>query len=141
MRDKINSIFSGRQGMDEFSKALFWTGLGSLLLSGLLSCLLHGVFSMIFTWLGLTALIFSFVRAFSRNLMKREAENYAYISVTQKYRQDRKHARAAAKERHAQRKDYCFFKCPGCGVMLRVPRGKGKIHISCKCGYTLYRKT
>ena len=29
----------------------------------------------------------------------------------------------------------------GCGTMLRVPRGKGKIHIKCKCGYTLYRKT
>ena len=33
------------------------------------------------------------------------------------------------------------LKCPGCGCWLRVPRGKGKIHINCRCGYTLYRKT
>ena len=55
--------------------------------------------------------------------------------------QKQQHSRQAAKERRAQRKDYRFFKCPGCGTMLRVPRGKGKIHIKCKCGYTLYRKT
>ena len=52
-----------------------------------------------------------------------------------------RHSRQAAKERHAQHKDFRFFKCPGCGTMLRVPRGKGKIHIKCRCGYTLYRKT
>ena len=33
------------------------------------------------------------------------------------------------------------FKCPGCGRWLRVPRHKGKIHINCRCGYTLYRRT
>ena len=74
---------------------------------------------------------------FSRRLGQREAENNAYLALLAKAR----HSRQAAKERRAQRKDFCFFKCPGCGTMLRVPRGKGKIHIKCRCGYTLYRKT
>ena len=26
-------------------------------------------------------------------------------------------------------------------AFVRVPKGKGKIHIKCRCGYTLYRKT
>ena len=137
MREKLSRIFSGRQGMDEFSKALFWMGLACMLLSVLTANLLKGVFSLIFSWLGLMMLIFSFVRAFSRRLGQREAENNAYLALRQK----QQHNRQAAKERRAQRKDYCFFKCPGCGMMLRVPRGKGKIHIKCKCGYTLYRKT
>lgn len=137
MKEKLSRIFSGRQGMDEFSKALFWMGLVCMLLSVLTAGVLKGVFSLIFTWLGLAMLIFSFVRAFSRRLGQREAENNAYLALRQKQR----HKRQAAKERRAQRKDFCFFKCPGCGVMLRVPRGKGKIHIKCKCGYTLYRKT
>lgn len=137
MKEKISRIFAGRQGMDEFSKALFWLGLVCLLLSVLTANILKGVFSLIFNWLGLMMLIFSFVRAFSRRLGQREAENNAYLALRQKQR----HRRQAAKERRAQRKDFCFFKCPGCGVMLRVPRGKGKIHIKCKCGYTLYRKT
>ena len=137
MREKLSRIFSGRQGMDEFSKALFWMGLVCMLLSVLTAGVLRGVFSLLFTWLGLSMLIFSFIRAFSRRLGQREAENNAYLALRQKQR----HNRQAAWERRAQRKDFCFFKCPGCGVMLRVPRGKGKIHIKCKCGYTLYRKT
>ena len=137
MREKLSRIFSGRQGMDEFSKALFWMGLVCMLLSVLTVIVLKGVFSLLFNWLGLMLLIFSFVRAFSRRLGQREAENNAYLALRQKQR----HNRQAAWERRAQRKDFCFFKCPGCGVMLRVPRGKGKIHIKCKCGYTLYRKT
>ncbi|MCI6487116.1 MAG: hypothetical protein MSA25_03480 [Clostridiales bacterium] len=137
MREKLSRIFSGRQGMDEFSKALFWMGLVCILLSVLTVNVLKGVFSLLFNWLGLMMLIFSFVRAFSRRLGQREAENNAYLALRQKQR----HNRQAAWERRAQRKDFCFFKCPGCGVMLRVPRGKGKIHIKCKCGYTLYRKT
>ena len=123
--------------MDEFSKALFWMGLVCMLLSVLTAGVLRGVFSLLFTWLGLSMLIFSFIRVFSRRLGQREAENNAYLALRQKQR----YSRQAAKERRAQRKDFCFFKCPGCGVMLRVPRGKGKIHINCKCGYTLYRKT
>ena len=137
MREKLSRIFSGRQGMDEFSKALFWMGLVCMLLSVLTANVLKGVFSLLFNWLGLMLLIFSFVRAYSRRLGQREAENNAYLALRQKQR----HNRQAAWERRAQRKDFCFFKCPGCGVMLRVPRGKGKIHIKCKCGYTLYRKT
>ena len=137
MREKLSRIFSGRQGMDEFSKALFLMGLVCMLLSVLTANVLKGVFSLLFNWLGLMLLIFSFVRAFSRRLGQREAENNAYLALRQKQR----HNRQAARERRAQRKDFCFFKCPGCGVMLRVPRGKGKIHIKCKCGYTLYRKT
>lgn len=137
MREKLSRIFSGRQGMDEFSKALFWMGLVCILLSVLTAGILKGVFSLLFTWLGLAMLIFSFIRAFSRRLGQREAENNAYLALRQKQR----HSRQAARERRVQRKDFCFFKCPGCGVMLRVPRGKGKIHIKCKCGYTLYRKT
>ena len=137
MREKLSRIFSGRQGMDEFSKALFWMGLVCMLLSVMTAGVLRGVFSLLFTWLGLSMLIFSFIRAFSRRLGQREAENNAYLALRQKQR----YSRQAAKERRAQRKDFCFFKCPGCGVMLRVPRGKGKIHINCKCGYTLYRKT
>jgi transcription elongation factor Elf1 len=38
-------------------------------------------------------------------------------------------------------KEHRYFKCPNCGQYLRVPKGKGKIHINCRCGYTMYRKT
>ena len=135
MKDKIQSLFSGRQGMDELSKLLFWAGLGLLAL-GVVCVLWAPWLSSLLTSFGLMSLIISFVRAFSRRLALREAENLAWLRFLDK----KKAERAAAKSRRAQ-KDYRFFKCPNCGTWVRVPRGKGKLHINCKCGYILYRKT
>ena len=114
IRNWFNNLFIGRQGMDELSKAMFWWGLAGLLL-----------------------IILCFVRAFSRQLQRRELENNAYLAWVEKKRRQWE----GKKDRFRQRKDFKFFKCPGCGTILRVPRGKGKIHINCRCGYVLYRKT
>ena len=133
MRDRFRNLFIGRQGMDEFSKFLFWAGCGHLALA----CILGGFLSSVFFFLAAFMLIFSFSRAFSRKLQQREMENAVYLQYLDKKRRER----AAAKDRRSQRKDYVFFKCPGCHQYLRVPRGKGKIHINCRCGYTMYRKT
>lgn len=136
MREKINNLFIGRQGMDEFSKFLFWAGCGHIALSCLVSGLVGFLGSLLF-FLGSFMLIFAFVRAFSRKLQQREMENAVYLQYLDKKRRER----LAAKDRRSQRKDFCFFQCPGCKQYLRVPRGKGKIHINCRCGYTMYRKT
>ena len=133
MRDKLNNLFSGRYGMDELSKVLFWCG---LFLVGV-SFVPLGFLSRLFNILGLISLIFSFTRAFSRQYTRREAENKLFLA----YRAKLAHEFDARKERFRQRKDFVFFKCPGCGTVIRVPRGKGKIHIACRCGYQLYRKT
>jgi LSD1 subclass zinc finger protein len=35
-----------------------------------------------------------------------------------------------------------FIKCPGCHNMLRLPRGKGKLQVTCpKCGERFNKKT
>ena len=136
MRDKMNKLFAGRQGMDEFSKFLFWSGCAGIALSCLLGAALNGALSSMFFFFGSFMLILGFVRAFSRKLQQREMENTVYLQWLDKKRRER----AAACDRRRQ-KDYRFFKCPGCGQYLRVPKGKGKIHIKCRCGYTLYRKT
>ena len=133
MREKLNNLFSGRHGMDELSKVLFWCG---LLLVGL-SFVPLGFLSTLFYILGLISLVFSFFRAFSRQHARREAENNYFLA----YRVKLARECIARKERFKQRKDFVFFKCPGCGTVIRVPRGKGKIHITCRCGYQLYRKT
>lgn len=137
MKDRLRTFFYGRQGMDELSKALFWAGLGSMALSVLAAVVLGGFLTRLFSLLGSFMIIMSFMRAFSRRLEQREAENNAYLA----FRAKRSRSYAAFKDRRAQSRDYRFFKCPGCGTYLRVPKGKGKIHITCKCGYTLYRKT
>ncbi len=133
MKEKLKSLFAGRQGMDELSKLLFW-GAIALFVPGVL---LPGALSPLLPTLSLMLLITAFARAFSRNLPMREAENLLLLRWVEK----RKRAWGAWKDRFADRKEYRYFKCPGCGRWLRVPRHKGKIHISCRCGYTLYRRS
>ena len=135
MRDFFDRLFMGRHGMDQLSKALFWLGLGLFALSLLAAGL--GLISNFLFFMGIFMLGYAFIRAFSRKLQMREMENYLFLNFVAK----QKNKYAAWKGRRAQRKDFRFYKCPGCKTILRVPRGKGKIHINCKCGYTLYRKT
>jgi len=136
MRDRFNRFMYGRHGMDELSKALFWCGLVLLLLSFAVSMGIRFLGTLM-NLFGTFALVFSLVRAFSRNSPQREAENLLFLRWLGK----KKAERQSAKNRRAQRKDFKFFRCPGCSTWVRVPRGKGKIHINCRCGYTLYRKT
>ena len=42
----------------------------------------------------------------------------------------------------AQDKDHRYFKCPNCGQQLRVPKGKGKLNITCRnCGVSFEKNT
>ena len=133
MKEKLRQIFTGRQGMDELSKLLFWASIALFVISALPG----GAFGSLLSSFALLFLILAFARAFSRNLPMREAENLLLLRWWEK----KKHAWSAWKERQKNRKEYKYFKCPACGKWLRVPRHKGKIHINCRCGYTLYRKT
>ena len=133
MKEKLRQIFAGRQGMDELSKLLFWLGIALFTLA--LVC--GGALGSLLLPLALMAVVLAFVRAFSRNLPLREAENLLLL----RWIDQKKHAWAAFRDRFANRREYRYFKCPSCGRWLRVPRRKGKIHISCRCGYTLYRRT
>ena len=39
-------------------------------------------------------------------------------------------------------KEHVYFKCPSCGQRLRVPRGKGKITVTCRsCGASFQEKS
>ena len=133
MKEKLRQIFTGRQGMDELSKLLFWAAMALFVLAAFLG----GAFGSLLSSFALLSLILAFARAFSRNLPMREAENLLLLRWAEK----KKHAWSAWKDRFHDRKEYKYFKCPACGKWLRVPRRKGKIHINCRCGYTLYRRT
>jgi predicted RNA-binding Zn-ribbon protein involved in translation (DUF1610 family) len=133
MKEKLRQIFAGRQGMDELSKLLFWAAIELFVVSALLG----GAFGSLLSSFALLFLILAFARAFSRNLPMREAENLLLLRWVEK----KKHDWSAWKDRLKNSREYKYFKCPSCGKWLRVPRHKGKIHINCHCGYTMYRRT
>lgn len=134
MRNWLQRVMTGRYGVDEYSRFLNTSALITLVLS----ILFKGVLSMIFWLMAIVSLIFSYFRMFSRNTYRRRAENNAYLTL--RYNLTRKFS--GLKQRMQQKKYYRFYKCPKCGITTRVPKGKGKIRITCpKCGESFVRKS
>lgn len=88
--------------------------------------------------LALIPCFYALYRTFSRNISARQAENYKFLSWWNRV----KGWFSRTKDRAVQSKDYKFYACPNCGQEVRVPRGKGKIRITCpKCGNKFEKKT
>lgn len=68
----------------------------------------------------------SIFRSLSRNTYKRYQENRRYLLFLQRLKD----------------RDHKYYSCPKCRQNIRVPKGKGKIAISCpKCKEKFVRKT
>lgn len=82
-------------------------------------------------------LVVCYLRIFSRNIYARQQENQKLLQFWWKLKNGR-----ANRPSREERKKYKVFICPTCKQKLRVPRGKGKISISCpKCGTNFIKKT
>ena len=131
MREKLRRFMIGRYGSD---------GLNQFLSIASLVLLLIAIVSRIslFTWLSAAPLLFCCYRTFSRNISKRTEENYKFYTL--KDRVDNKFR--GLKEQWANRKVYHYYRCPQCRQKLRVPRGRGRIQISCpRCGTQFIKKS
>lgn len=131
MREKLARFMVGRNGVDDLARFESWFVLVVLILS-------------IFTRSGLLDLIaiafiaHMYFRVFSRNVSKRYEENQKFLNFrydwTVKWNRKKKH--------FEQRKMYKFYKCPMCRQEVRVPRGHGKICITCpKCREEFIRRS
>ncbi len=128
------TFWSGRNGPDGLSMALCFTACVVLIVS----MFLGGVLSRVLWCLALIFLVISYFRIFSRNLPRREQENQAFLNLVAPITR----WRARRKTRRRQKNLYSFFKCPQCGTVLRVPKGKGHIRITCKnCGHVFERNS
>ncbi len=131
MREKFARFMYGRNGADHLSRFLSYA---------ILICILFDIFvdGSVFYLIAFVLLVYNFFRIFSKNINKRRAENAKYLQFRNKFVFAFKNWR----ERQKQRKEYVFFRCPSCKAMLRVPRGKGKIRVTCrKCGNAFERRT
>lgn len=132
IRLKIMSFMQGRYGWDNFSNFLVGSWLVLFFISRIVlvitsyNSVINGVYSV----LSLALFIFTYYRVFSKNRSKRYIENTKYLSfkasVTRFFR--------IKKSRMKKRKNFHLYKCPACKQILSVPKGKGKINITCpKC--------
>lgn len=138
MMNKLRQWMYGRYGNDELSLGMWIVSLVLLVVSGVLSALAKTEVLVYVAFggrmLSIILLIWMMFRMFSRNIAKRRAENYKYLTFLRRIK--------GIFRRRPDAKTHRYFKCPGCGQTVRVPRNKGKINITCpKCGTRFMKKT
>ena len=133
----LSSFMNNRYGADPLGRFLAICGCVCILLSVAVRGkvpLLAGLFSAA----ALALIVWCYSRILSRNFARREAENRKYLSCRNRFTGSFR----LLKNCFRQRKEYAFFRCPSCREVVRVPRGKGRIRITCpRCGYAFEKKT
>lgn len=129
-----------------------------LLVAAVLMMLLRNSTTLIFAGVFLTLFL---LRAFSRDDYARERENSTFMQffsrIKAKFTSKRGQRERPVRPVHSgydagtggsthkkpkADKEHRIYKCPNCKTYLRVPRGKGKILITCNnCGHKLNKKT
>lgn len=113
----------GRYGTDKLNMAI----LGAGLIASVIGMFVHfAPVNLLLTLVSYVLMGWAIFRTLSRNTYKRYQENRKYLMFLQRVK-DREHR---------------YYDCPRCRQQVRVPRGKGKISISCpKCKEKFVRKT
>lgn len=119
----LRRFMEGRYGNDKLNTAILGCALVMVILAlfirnPLINLILHGVSYALMFW--------SIFRTLSRNTYKRYQENRRFLKLLDRFR-DREHR---------------YFECPKCRQTVRVPRGKGKIAITCpRCREKFVKKS
>ena len=134
----ITRFMYGRNGVDALNRALLWVYVLVCLIRTVVAAGLRSRVGAAVCDVALWVLmLLIFFRMFSKNLYKRRQENQKWVNWWWSV----KNRGAGARARHAD-KEHRYFKCPNCGQQLRVPRGKGKVTITCRnCGVSFDEKT
>ena len=127
----FRKFVQGRYGFDHLSYALiilYWPLFLVYNLTGVL----------IFNYLAFVCIFLAIFRFLSKNIARRQAENRKFHQLFKPVTQWFSLTLRKVRERNTHR----FYKCAGCGQILRVPVGKGNITIRCKkCGASIKAKT
>lgn len=133
MRGMFDRLFFGKNGIDQLNIGLLVLAVLCWVLSGVM----HRGLGNLFHWACLLLAAIFCVRAFSQNIERRRAENQKFLAMTHNLRLGHNW-----RGKMEQRRQYKIFKCPSCGVKLRVPRGKGTIKVTCRqCGASFEKKS
>jgi len=131
IRNFLRKFMIGRYGPDHLNIAM-------IILSLVLS-LTNGIFGVRpLLYISYALMVLALFRMLSRNILRRRRENDIFIRYWWPIRT--KFAKFFSGLR--DRKTHRYFSCPSCSNTLRVPKGKGKLQITCpKCGERFIRKT
>lgn len=120
----------GRNGADQLSVASVVVGL-------ILTLFLSFIRIPYLSLLSYVPYGYAFFRILSRNVTKRQEENRKFLQFWNPIQQ-----RLSRTVTQLRDKDHKYFSCPSCKATLRVPKGKGKIAITCpKCRKEITKTT
>ena len=123
LSQSLRMFMAGRYGIDRLSMAILCAGLVASLLSMVFRA---PVWNLTLFFMSYGLMIWAIFRTLSRNTYKRYQENRKFLQFFDRLK-DRQN---------------CYFDCPKCHQMVRVPRGKGKIAITCpRCREKFVKKT
>ena len=123
LRMSFSHFMAGRYGNDKLNITILCTGLFLSLLSTWIKMPLVNLLLVLLSY-GL--MIWAISRSLSRNTYQRYQENRKFLLIFDR-----------VKDRQNR-----YFACPKCRQTVRVPRGKGKISITCpKCREKFVRQT
>ena len=119
----IQRFMAGRYGTDKLNMLLLGLGMAVAVINLFIRQPLVSFALMVLAWLLLGLVFF---RTLSRNTYKRYRENRRFLLLLQRI----------------QNREHRYYDCPKCRQQVRVPRGKGKIAITCpKCRDKFIKKT
>ena len=119
----MRSFMMGRYGTDKLNTMILVTGVIASILTVFTK---NKSLDLALTLIAYGFMIWALFRTFSRNTYKRYQENRKYLQFLDRIK-DRQHR---------------YYNCPRCRQVVRVPRGKGKIAITCpKCKEKFIKKT
>lgn len=123
MKEKFQRFMTGRYGVDELSKFMLY----ALLALCIISIFVRSSILNVILLLGLLLIYF---RMFSKNHTKRYQENVKFLQIKDKVL----HSFQREKNIAIQKKDFRIYTCPSCKQKIRIPKGKGKVCVTCpKC--------
>ena len=123
IKQALQHFMAGRYGTDKLNTYILGLGLILCLISMFIA---FPVINLILTILSYSLMIWAICRTLSRNTYRRYQENRRFLMLLDRIK-DRQHR---------------YFDCPRCRQPVRVPRGKGKIAITCpKCKEKFIRKS
>lgn len=119
----LRRFMAGRYGTDKLSMTMLITALVITLVYGFIP---SGKVQLFLWALSYVLMFWAIFRSLSRNTYKRYEENRKFLQFFDRLK-DREHR---------------YFECPKCRQQVRVPRGKGKISITCpRCREKFFKNT
>lgn len=135
MGRRLQRFMIGRYGTDELS--IFLLRLAVVII--LLSCIPK---LAIINPLGWVIAGIAVYRSCSKKITARSRERDWYLAKTSKVAPKISSKINLYKRIWNERATHRYFRCPNCKTMVRVPRGKGRIEITCtKCRSKMIRKS